>query len=522
MRPFERTRSRPAWGVLAAAAGLQAVLHALAAGRYGIFRDELYYLSCASRPAAGYVDQPPLSILFLAVWRAAFGDSAASLMVPPALCGAAVVVLTGLLARRLGGGAAAQGLAALAAAVSPIWLGLTGYYSMNAFDVLLWTAAAFLLAGLLEEDPGPRADRLWLLVGAILALGLLNKISVLWLGAGILAGLVLTPARHWLSTKGPWLAGAIAALGLLPYLLWNASHGWATIAFMRRASAEKYVPSSPLTFAKDLLLFFHPIAAPLWIAGLAWLLVSKDGRRFRMLGVVWLSVLAILLANGTSKTEYLAASFAPLLAAGGVAAARALHRGRRATGAWLYAAVLVVTGLALAPLSLPLLPPATYVAYAGRLGLGAPTTERNEMGPLPQHFADRFGWPEMAAEVARVAKTLPEAERARARVWARNYGEASALEKYGTPLGVPRVLCPHNSWYFWSLADAGRIAPFPGPLLVIGGSRESLTSVFGQVEEASRTGHPLAMPYENGRPIWICRDPKEELKGVLERDRLFI
>jgi hypothetical protein len=518
----EAGRSRPAWSLIGGAALLQAALHAASIGRYGIFRDELYYLSCASRPAAGYVDQPAFSILFLAAWRALFGDSPAALMVPPALSGAATVVLTGLLARRFGGGPTAQGLAAVTAAVAPVWLGMTGYYSMNAFDILLWTVAASLLAALLAREPGGGAGRLWLFLGCVLALGLLNKISVLWLGAGIAAGLVLTPARRWLATLGPWLAGGLAFLGLLPYLAWNAFHRWPTLEFMRRAAAEKYVPSSPLTFAKDLLLFFDPLAAPVWIAGLLWLLAARDGRRFRLLGVVFLTTLAILLLNRTSKTEYLAASFAPLLAAGGVALERVLHRGRNAVPAASYASILVVTGLALAPLALPLLPPAAYVAYAARLGLKAPSTERTSVGALPQHFADRFGWPEMAAEVARVARTLPEGERAPARVWARNYGEASALEKYGTPLGVPPVLCPHNSWWFWSVADAGRNAPFKGPLIVIGGRREDLETVFSNVVEAGRTGHPLAMPYESGRTIWICRDPKGDLRTVLQRDRLFI
>ncbi len=522
MTPKEPARERPAWALIGGAALVQAALHAASIGRYGIFRDELYYLSCASRPAAGYVDQPPFSILFLSVWRALFGDSAAALMVPPALCGAAIVVLTGLLARRFGGGTVAQSLAALAAAVSPIWLGMTGTYSMNAFDILLWTAAASLLAVLVAREPGRGAGRLWLLLGCILALGLLNKISVLWLGAGIAAGLVLTPARRWLSTLGPWLAGGLAFLGLLPYLAWNALHRWPTLEFMRRATAEKYVPSSPLTFAKDLLLFFDPLAAPLWIAGLAWLLAAKDAKRFRALAVVFLTTLAILLLNRTSKAEYLAASFAPLLAAGGVALERVLRRGRSAAPAWGYGTLLVAGGLALVPFALPLLPVPQYLAYAKSLGMGPTTTERNRLGPLPQHFADRFGWPELAAEVARVASTLPDAERKTARVWARNYGEASALERYGAPLGVPPVLCPHNSWWFWSAEDAQRNAPFAGPLIVIGGRRESLTGVFGRVEEAGRTGHPLAMPYENGRTIWICRDPKEDLRGVLERDRLFI
>ena len=526
MRPVDGPRARPAWVVLSAAAALQIALHAASVGRYGIFRDELYYLSCASRPASGYVDQPPFSILFLAAWRAVFGDSAAALMVPPALCGAAVVVLTGLLARRFGGGPVAQGLASTVAALAPIWVGMTGYYSMNAFDILFWTLAATLLAALLGKGadgaPGPGTTRLWLALGLVLGVGLLNKISVLWLGAGIFAGLLLTPARRSLGTRDPWLAGAIAVLGLAPYVLWNAMHGWATLAFMRRAAAEKYVPSSPLTFAKDLLLFFHPLAAPVWIAGLVWLLAARDGRRFRLLGVVFLVTLAILLANRTSKTEYLAASFAPLLAAGGVVLERVLHRRRSAAPAALYASVLLATGLAIAPLAVPLLSPAAYVAYATRLGLAAPTTERTAMGPLPQHFADRFGWPEMAAEVARVVRTLPEEERRKARVWAWNYGEAGALERYGRALGVPAVLCPHNSFYFFSLDALEKGPPFQGPLLVFGGRRQGLESVFARVEEAGRFSHPLVMPYENGRTIWICRDPKESLLDSLRRDPVFI
>ncbi len=526
MTPQPFRRSAPAWSLIGGAALVEVALHAASVGRYGIFRDELYYLSCASRPAAGYVDQPAFSILFLSAWRALFGDSAAALMVPPALCGLAIVVLTGLLARRFGGGLAAQGLAAVAAAVAPIWLGMTGYYSMNSFDILLWTLAATILAAILDRDadagPGTSADRLWLLLGLVLALGLLNKISVLWLGAGIFAGLVLTPARRWLATRGPWLAGGIAALGAVPYVLWNLAHGWATVAFMRRAAAEKYVPSSPLTFARDLLLFFQPLAAPLWIAGLLWLLAARDGRRFRLLGIVPLTTLGILLANRTSKTEYLAASFAPLLAAGGVALERVLHRGRTAVPAWIYGGVLALGGIAIAPLAIPLLSPQAYIAYAKRIGLGAPTTERNEMGPLPQHFADRFGWPELAAEVARVTRTLPDEERGKARVWAWNYGEAGALERYGRALGVPSVLCPHNSFYFFSLDALEKAPPFTGPLLVLGGTRKGLEKVFQRVEEAGRFSHPLVMPYENGRTIWICRDPKESLLDSLRKDPIFI
>ena len=505
----EAGRSRTAWSLITAAALLQAALHAASIGRYGIFRDELYYLSCASRPAAGYVDQPAFSILFLAAWRALLGDSPAALMVPPALCGAAIVVLTGLLARRFGGGPAAQGLAALVAAVAPIWLGMTGSYSMNAFDILLWTVAASLFAAILAREPGHGAGRLWLLLGCVLGLGLLNKISVLWLGAGITAGLLLTPARRWLATLGPWLAGGLAFLGIVPYLVWNALHHWPTLEFMRRAAGEKYVPSSPLTFAKDLLLFFNPLAAPVWVAGLVWLLAARDGRRFRLLGVVFLTTLAILLLNRTSKPEYLSASFAPLLAAGGVALERVLHRGRSAALAWAYGIVLAAAGVGLAPLAIPLLPVPRYLAYAKALGIAPSTSERKAIGALPQHFADRFGWPEMAGTIASVFRSLPEADRKRTAVYVYNYGEAGAVDHFGRSLGLPPAICAHNNYFLWGLRGQR-----PEIFLVFGGSRPGLDRVFSSVEAGAVFTHPWVMPYESGRTVWICRGlrmPFEEI-----------
>ena len=509
-------RGRPAWGLIGGAALVQVALHGASIGRYGIFRDELYYLACASHPSFGYVDQPALSILFLAAWRALFGDSAASLIVPPALCGAAVVVVVGLLARRFGGGPAAQGLSAAAAAVAPIWVGMTGYYSMNAFEILLRTLAATILARILGGEQGHAPGRLWLLLGVVLGLGLLNKISVLWLGFGIFAGLVLTPARRWLATLGPWLASGLAFLGLLPYLVWNALHRWPTLEFMRHASAEKYAATTPLAFGKELLLHFQPLAAPVWIAGLVWLLAAKDGRRFRLLGVVFLATLAILLANRTSKAEYLAASFAPLLAAGGVALERVLHRGRNAAPAWIYGGLLVAGGLALAPLAIPLLPVPRYLAYARALGAAPSTPERKAIGLLPQHFADRFGWPEMAETIASAFRSLPEADRKKAAVYVYNYGEAGAVDYYGGALGLPHAICPHNDYFLWGLRGQT-----PEIFLVFGGPRSGPERVFSSVVEGPVFTHPWVMPYESGRTVWICRGLKMPFAEIWPGEKNF-
>ncbi len=104
-------------------------------GAYGYIRDELYYLACSDHLAWGYVDHPPLSIAVLWGVRHVLGDSLFALRLIPAVCGGAVVVLAGLVARELGGGRAAQVLAAVFTAASPLLLGMDSLYSMNALDI---------------------------------------------------------------------------------------------------------------------------------------------------------------------------------------------------------------------------------------------------------------------------------------------------------------------------------------------------------------------------------------------------
>src|SRR5262249_23045818 len=195
-------------------AGAAFLLHLLFLTRYGIFRDELYYLACADHMAWGYVDHPPLSIAVLWLTRAMLGDALWAIRLPPAMALAAVGGLTGWLTREAGGGKGAQALAMLAALVAPVYLAVGHFFSMNAFDVVLWTAVFCVLSRLLQA---PRLA-LWFWVGALLGLGLLNKLSMLWLIAGVGVGLLATPQRRLFLTPGPWLAAAVAALPCAPHI----------------------------------------------------------------------------------------------------------------------------------------------------------------------------------------------------------------------------------------------------------------------------------------------------------------
>ena len=166
-------------------------------GGYGYFRDELYYIACTEHMAWGYVDQPPFSITALWLSRLFFGDSLFALRFFPALAGAVTVALTGIMTKELGGKRYAQILASCCTLLAPLILGMNSFFSMNSFDILFWTLAIYLVILMINKDE----KKYWLLLGLVLGLGLLNKISVLWLGTGLTAGLLLTPNRKLLLTR---------------------------------------------------------------------------------------------------------------------------------------------------------------------------------------------------------------------------------------------------------------------------------------------------------------------------------
>jgi Dolichyl-phosphate-mannose-protein mannosyltransferase len=502
----------PALGVIAA---LKLLLHLLAIHQYGYFRDELYYLASTEHLAWGYVDHPPLSIAVLAAIRAVLGDSLLAIRIVPALVGAATVFLTGSLAQRLGGGPFAQALAALAAVFAPQFLGTNHFYSMNTFELFLWTVAIWFLLDALDTVT-PRA---WIALGVTLGLALLNKISAIWLYGGIALTLLLTPYRRLLLRPWPAVAALLAALLFLPHILWQVREGWPTLEFMRNATTIKMSETPPLDFLLEQVLTMNPGSAPIWIAGVLFGILGFHGPRGRVLGWIYIAVLVLLLAAGRSRASYLAPAYPMLFALGACSVERAATRARMG---WLrpaMAALVIVGGLPLIPLAIPVLPVETYVRYQAALGREPGTEERHEMGILPQHYADMFGWEELAALVGRAHDRLTPEERARTRVYAQNYGEAGAIDVLGRRLGLPPAISGHNSYWLWGRDDPDTSW---NVVIIIGGDRESNAAFFEEVEIVGQTRSPWSMPYERGLDVSIGRGPRLSRSEAWPRLRRYI
>jgi hypothetical protein len=519
-------------------AGAKLLLHLVTAGRYGIFRDELYYLACADHLAWGYVDQPPL-IAFLAWFaRHVFGSSLLGLRLLPAIAGAALVWLTGRFTAEMGGGRFAQALAALAVLVAPMFLVFHHWLTMNAFEPLIWMGAAWCVVRAINTQKAGH----WLWFGILIGLGLETKYTVVFFAFGIVVGLLLTPHRRFLKSRWIWLGAVAAVLIFLPNLLWLIRHDFPFLELMRNIrESGRDVARSPLAFIGDQAVIMNPILFPLWAGGLVWLFVGRnteggkgegvtgneerDGStrreahrptasadsssgRYRIFGWAYVVMLVTFIVL-KSKNYYLAPVYPILFAAGAIAFERITtspfpfsHSPLRPLAPYLraiYVALMIIASVALAPLSAPILSPEAFIRYQEMLGFEPPKAENQNTGPLPQHFADEFGWEEMAREVAKVYNSLSPEERAQTAIFANSYGQAGAIDFFGEKYGLPKAISNHQNYWYWGPRHyTGTI------VIVLGSDGEGDREHFKTVEEVGHTYHPYSRRDEHF-PILLCR-----------------
>ncbi len=469
--------------------------HVLVGDNYGYFRDELYVLAMSQHPAFGYVDVPPLVPWITLIPRLLTGNALWAIHVISALVCAGTIILTGLMARLLGGTRWVQGLAALGSATALVLLANGSIYSYDVFDAFWWQLSATILIVLLRDEHPQR----WLAFGLVAGLGLLTKETILFWGFALIVGLLLTPQRRLLFTRWTAFGGLIAFALFLPFLIWNAANGWASFQYWAGYSQNHSTGGTPLDFLTNQLLGMNPLSVLLWGAGL-WYFFSARGARYRVFGWAYL-ILFVLFIAIQGKSYFLAPAYPPLYAGGAVLLGEWRVRWRRWVAA--YPVVLAISGVLLAPAVMPVLSPAVYGHVYGKSGNAGSQQEAGDSYGLPQALADRFGWEEQVALIARVYHGLPRDEQRVACIATANYGEAGALVQFGGRYHLPPPISGHNAFYIWGPQGCtGQV------VITINIAPQDAARWFSSVTLVARTSCDACVAFENHAPILILRQPK--------------
>lgn len=465
-------------------AAIRLLLHTLTNGQYGFHRDELATLDDARHLDWGFVAYPPFTPFVARVAMDLLGSAPAAVRFFTALAQSIAMVVGGLMARELGGGRRAQIVTALAMAVSPVSMSAGHLFQYVSFDLLWAVLTVYFVIRLLNSGDG----RWWLAIGAAIGLGLMTRYTIAWLVAGLAAGFLSTPARKRLMSG--WLAAgaAVAVAIVLPNLIWQANHGFVSLDFLRTIHARDISIGRTDGFLwKQFAVPAHTFTVPLWIAGLFFYFRKPEGARFRVLG--WTFVAAIVLFAVARARDYYTAPLYPMLLAAGAVLSDRWPRWARGLN-WAGLAVALGLGIAFALPAAPL--NSRWFEAALKVNGG---------------LREEIGWQELVDTVAQIRDSLPAEERAGAGILTGNYGEAGAIDLYGSARGLPQALSRVNSYWL-----RGYPEPPPQTLIVVGLSKEFVDTHFSACESRGTISNRFGVANEETeyhKYLWVCRGVKE-------------
>lgn len=473
---------------------------------YGYFRDELYYIALSHHLDWGYIDVPPLLPFCITLLRYTIGNSLFAIHLFSAMMGVFVLIITWMMVKKMGGKLFSQVLVFVCVILAPFYISTSSMCTYDCLNQVFWALALYSMVALLVSEN----KKQWIYFGIAVGLGLMSKFDMLWLGAGIAIALILTSQRKYFLTWQFWLGGIIALLIVSPYLIWIATHDFITIEYFINYSSQ----TQPITIferIKEQVLALNPLTFPVWGMGLYYFLFNKTGKKFKLLGIAYFIV--IFLCALLHTKFYLSLPYYVVLFAGGAL----FFESNVVKSSWLkitYNGLIIVSGILLVPFVRPILPIPIFVKYSDFFGITYGQTERYVKPTIiPQHFADRFGWEEMAAEFGRICNSLSVEERKNAVIVAGNYGEASAIDFYREKYKLPPVICGHLQYYLWKPKDISE------KTVVISLERDGINGpkkVLNDVKKVGMTHSEYAIYYENNVPVCLSKDFKIPPKKALQ------
>ena len=278
--------------------GVWWIANLVQAGFTELANDEAYYHMFAERLAWGYFDHPPVTALLVWAGERLFGGELGVRFFFTVL----QPLYLWILWRLIRPADAGRRDAALFVVVSAATLMLQLYGFIAVPDgPLMFTTALFLLTFKWFSENRRRA---WLWMGIAMALMAYSKYH----GAlVVLFALAANPRQ--LLRPALYSSGAVALLLLVPHLVWQYEHDWASFAYHLSGRNSVFRPGYVVEFLANVLVVFNPFFVPLYVQ--AWRKVKPQtpvGRALKLLPVVFIVFFMLSSLRGYVQPQWVIVS----------------------------------------------------------------------------------------------------------------------------------------------------------------------------------------------------------------------
>jgi hypothetical protein len=481
------------------------ILHLIADANTGFQSDELLHIETGNHPGWGYMEFPPM-IGWLAFIQDQFHSSSVFVHhIFTHLASLLIIILVGLTTLELGGKTRAVFVALLCLAIAPGFDRGGQLFQPVVFSQLFWVLSFYQWVRLTKT-----ADRKYLLYLTLsIGLGFLSKYDILFFVAGLTGSLFFKRTRDIFITKSIWKYKLLFLVLAGPNLWWEYKHQFPVFNMFSRLYETQLGHLTIAGVLKELILALNPLAAVIWIGGLVFMFNKTDKTLYRPLAAsIVISVLA--LAVSKSKAYYFFPVVLTLFPFGAIWFEQKVLARRRAWILYPAAALMILSGVALMPYGMGVLPPAVFLKYAKvkkedghyRFGLDC------------QEYFSRQKWDNTLTALREVYDSLPSAQQHSCLIWGKHYSQAGAVNLMGPAYGLPAAFSYHGSFYLWA-PPSGEM-----PATVIAFTNDEagidfFQGFFGSVTPVKKVFNPYAMfDKDLWQTIYICKDPKQDFAGL--------
>ncbi|MCJ7446496.1 MAG: glycosyltransferase family 39 protein [Bacteroidales bacterium] len=482
---------------IAALALFNVMLHLVFSCNLEYHRDELLYFSLGLHPACGYATVPPLTGWIAWIMQNIFGYSLFAVRFFPALLSGLMVFLISALAKELGGSDYSRILAGIGIIISAFGLRTFLLFQPVHIDLILWTLSFYLITKYINTSSG----KYLILFGITAGVALLNKYLIGLLFLSLIVIIPFTRYRIIFRNRKFWYGILAGTLIFLPNIIWQITNGLPVINHFAELKRTQLVNVDRAAFLLEQLVI--PAAASiLTIAGILFLFINKNARKYRFLGLVTISVIiTLMLLHG--KSYYTQGVFPFLIAAGAVSWESLL---RKTWSRLILAVLIILITLPIVPIGVPVFKTELLIKYFNFMGANygmdfVRRFEDNSIHSLPQDYADMLGWEELTALANKAWQMVPDKKSSF--IYCENYGQAGAITIIGKKYGLPEAVSFHESFRYWIPTEFNPdITSF---IYINDELGDDVNALFGKITKVGSISDPDAREY--GTTVYLCENP---------------
>ncbi len=393
----------------------------LISSAYDLQRDEYLHLDQANHLAWGYISVPPVTS-WISYLIKLLGNGVFWVKFFPALFGAFTMALVWKITEELKGNLYALVLGASAILVSAI-LRINILFQPNSLDIFFWTLTYFTLIKYFNTQ-----DFAWIYMSALsVAFGILSKYNIIFLLAGLLPALLLTPQRKIFFTRHLYICIGIVLIIILPNIIWQVRNHFPTLHQLQELASTQLVNVKRMDFVKEQFIFFLSSLFIIFAAFVA-LFFYKPFKKFRFIVFSFFFTLSLFIYF-KAKAYYAIGLYPVLIAFGSVYVEKLLSNGK-----WRFlrpVSIIIVLALAIPfiRIGFPYRSPEQIASHAPAYKkFGLLRWEDGKDHALPQDFADMIGWSDLAKNVDSVYSKIND--KTHTLILCDNYGQAGAINYY--------------------------------------------------------------------------------------------